>query len=29
VSQLLRAKLKELVDEAQATIEPVELCDEE
>ena len=29
VSQLLRVELKELVDKAQATIEPVELCDEE
>jgi len=29
VSQLLRAELEELVDEARATIEPVELCDEE
>ena len=28
VSQLLRAKLKELVDEAQTTIKPIELCDE-
>jgi len=29
VSQLLRAELKELVDIARATIEPIELCDEE
>jgi len=29
VSQLLRVKLKELVDVARATIEPIELCDEE
>jgi len=29
VSQLLRAELEELVDVAQATIEPIELCDEE
>jgi len=29
VSQLLRAELKELVDEAQAIIEPIELCDED
>ena len=29
VSQLLRAELKELVDVAQATIEPIEPCDEE
>jgi len=28
VLQLLRAELKELVDEAQAIIEPVEPCDE-
>ena len=28
VSQLLRAELKELVDEARATIEPIKLCDE-
>jgi len=28
VSQLLRAELKELVDEAQAIMEPIELCDE-
>jgi len=28
VSQLLRAELKELVDVAQATIEPIKLCDE-
>jgi len=28
VSQLLRAELEELVDVAQATMEPVELCDE-
>ena len=29
VSQLLRAELKELVDVAQATTEPIKLCDEE
>jgi len=29
VSQLLRAELEELVDEAQATMEPIKLCDEE
>jgi len=29
VSQLLRAELKELVDVAQAIMEPIELCDEE
>ena len=29
VSQLLRAELEELVDEARATMEPIELCDEE
>jgi len=29
VSQLLRAELKELVDEARATMEPIEPCDEE
>jgi len=29
VSQLLRAELKELVDVAQATIEPIEPYDEE
>ena len=29
VSQLLRAELEELVDVAQTTIEPIELCDEE
>jgi len=29
VSQLLRVELEELVDEARATIEPIELCDEE
>ena len=29
VLQLLRAELKELVDKAQAMIEPVELCDKE
>ena len=29
VSQLLRAELKELVDEAQATIEPIEPCNED
>jgi len=29
VSQLLRVELKELVDVAQATIKPIELCDEE
>jgi len=29
VSQLLRAELKELVDVARATIEPIEPCDEE
>ena len=28
VSQLLRAELEELVDEARATMEPIELCDE-
>ena len=29
VSQLLKAELKELVDVARATMEPIELCDEE
>ena len=29
VSQLLRVELEELVDVARATIEPIELCDEE
>jgi len=29
VSQLLRAELKELVDVARATMEPIEPCDEE
>jgi len=29
VSQLLRAELKELVDMARATIEPIELYDKE
>ena len=29
VSQLLRAELEELVDVARATIEPIELYDEE
>jgi len=29
VSQLLRAELKELVDVAQAIIEPIKPCDEE
>jgi len=29
VSQLLRAELKELVDVAWTTIEPIKLCDEE
>jgi len=29
VSQLLRAELEELVDVARATMEPIELCDEE
>jgi len=29
VLQLLRAKLKELVDVAQATMEPIKPCDEE
>jgi len=29
VSQLLRAELKELVDEARATIEPIKPCDED
>jgi len=29
VSQLLRAELEELVDEARATMEPIEPCDEE
>ena len=29
VSQLLRAELKELVDVAQATMEPIEPCDGE
>jgi len=29
VSQLLRAELEELVDVAQATMEPIEPCDEE
>jgi len=29
VSQLLRAELKELVDEAQAMMEPIELYDKE
>jgi len=29
VSQLLRAELEELVDVAQATIEPIKPCDEE
>jgi len=29
VSQLLRAELKELVDVAQAMMEPIEPCDEE
>jgi len=29
MSQLLRAELKELVDMAQAMIEPIKLCDEE
>jgi len=29
VSQLLRAKLEELVDIAQAIIEPIEPCDKE
>jgi len=29
VLQLLRVELKELVDMAQAIIEPIELCDEE
>jgi len=29
MSQLLRAELEELVDVAQATIEPIKLCDEE
>jgi len=29
VSQLLRAELEELVDEAWATMEPIEPCDEE
>jgi len=29
VSQLLRVKLKELIDVAWATIEPIKPCDEE
>ena len=29
MSQLLKAELKELVDVAWATIEPIKLCDEE
>jgi len=29
MSQLLRAELEELVDEAQATMEPIKLCDKE
>jgi len=29
VSQLLRAELEELVDVAQAIMDPIELCDEE
>jgi len=29
MSQLLKAELKELVDVARTTIEPIELCDEE
>jgi len=29
VTQLLKAELEELVDVAQAVIEPIELCDEE
>jgi len=29
VSQLLKAKLKELIDVAQAIIEPIEPCNEE
>ena len=29
MSQLLRAKLEELVDMAQATIEPIKSCDKE
>jgi len=29
VLQLLRVELKELVDVAQATMEPIKLCDEE
>jgi len=29
VSQLLRAELKELVNEVWAIIEPIELCDKE
>jgi len=29
ILQLLRAKLKELVDKTRATIEPIKLCDKD